>query len=90
MAKKSKIAKNEQRKEIVAAYVTVTLPMAAHAVTSASSACPVSVCAAWLTVVSCRAFVSPAGKGVIAQWLISAITKRSSVWSRAVAQRRTL
>ena len=48
MAKKSKIAKNEQ-----------VVPAA----TSASSVSPVSVSARWLTAVSSRAFVSPAGKG---------------------------
>ena len=103
MAKKSKIAKNEQRKEIVARYAERRAELKAiiknpntsdedrldaqfelnrqprdasaarvrnrdahdgrHAATSVSSACPVSVCVAWLTVVSCQAFASPAGKG---------------------------
>ena len=81
MAKKSKIAKNEKRKEIVARYAArrqelkaisrVTPPRVASAtampltvvpaVTSASSACPVSASAKWLTAVSFRVFVSPAG-----------------------------
>ena len=74
MAKKSKIAKNEQRKEIVARYAERRAELKAiinHPNTSdedrldtpsASSVCPVSACARWLTAVSFRASVSPAGK----------------------------
>ena len=103
MAKKSKIAKNEQRKEIVARYAERRAELkkiiknpntpdeerleaqfelnrqprdaspARVRNRDAADGRPrgylrkfglsVSVCAAWLTVVSCRAFVSPAGKG---------------------------
>ena len=76
MAKKSKIAKNEKRKEIVARYAerrqelkaiiknphVSAMPLTVVlAVTSASSACLVSVCARWPTAVSCLVSVSPAG-----------------------------
>lgn len=101
MAKKSKIAKNEQRKEVVARFaerrnelkaiiknpntsdedrldaqfelnrqprdasqfasVTVTPAMVAHVASCVSSVFPVSACARWLTAVSFRASVSPAG-----------------------------
>ena len=86
MAKKSKIAKNEQRKEIVARYAERRAELKAiiknpntsdedrmdaqfelnrqpRDASAARSACPVSACGAWLTVVSCQAFASPAGKG---------------------------
>ena len=89
MAKKSKIAKNEKRKEIVARYAARRQELKAiiknpntpdeerldaqfelnRQPRDASpcrirnrDACPVSASAKWLTAVSFRVFVSPAGK----------------------------